>query len=668
MAFMKWDRRSQHRRGAEISPDEIFLDAKNLPGFEYGRLEGRLERPLTRRAVISMGALFVLFGFIIFGRTFFLQLVHGSSFAYRAEYNQLQKQLLIPERGLLYDRNNALLAWNNPAWRVVVRAKHVMEQGTLEDDITAFAGKISDALLREALTERLAERIARARAQNTDLLVAEIFNWETAQRFPRTASRIPFAVEQFTSRSYDRRQGLAHVIGYLGRSENPDTNMLAFSPHLEGKAGAENFYETVLGGRPGTRIVEFNSLGERVEEYTQASPQSGESIMLTVDAELSERLFQIIEQVVRERGFSGGGGIVLDIASGEVLALTSYPEYDATILTQGRPASAIGAMVADPGKPFFNRVVQGLYSPGSIFKPVIAVGALEEGTVLPDRAVFSSGSISVPNPYDKDKPSVFYDWKAHGWVDMRRALAVSSNVYFYSVGGGFGDVAGLGIERIKLYASRFGLGKLSGIDLPGEEGGFIPDPAWKAAQTADATWRIGDTYNVSIGQGGLQVTPLQMAVVAAEIANGGMLVHPHLQKEVHGVDGETKTSYFAAKPIGLSASSLAVVREGMRRAVTEGTAQALQRLNVTVAAKTGTAEIGSGKRVNSWVIGFAPYERPRIAFAVVLEDGDAHNLIGAPFVMRQFLEWVQGHAVQYIVPSPPLSGQTSFRVAADNEV
>lgn len=655
MRLMRWNKRRRWKRGVEISPDEILLDAKNLPGFERDRLEGRLERPLSARAVLGMGALFTLLGLIIFGRMIFLQVVNGTSYAYRAEHNQLQKQMLVPERGLLYDRNGVLLAWNDPAWRVSVPAKNVVERGTLQEDITAFAAQIPDASLREALTDRLAERIINARAEHADLFMAEIFNWESAQRFQRTASAIPFAVELFTSRAYRRQPGIAHVVGYLGRSENANGDMPPSQSRLVGKAGAEGFYELALGGRPGVRLTEINSLGEQVEEYVQSAPQSGESSTLSIDAGLSEEFYRIVEQVARDRGFGGGGGIVLDATNGEVLALVSYPEYDSTVLTQGRPASAIRAMVTDSRKPFFNRAVQGLYPPGSIFKPIVATGALEEGTVSPDKKVFSSGSISVPNPYNKDEPSIFYDWKAHGWVDMRRALAVSSNVYFYSVGGGFGDVVGLGVERIKAYAERFGLGHLSGIDLPGEEKGLVPSPAWEAEQKTDAVWRVGDTYNMSIGQGGLQVTPLQMAVMAAGVANGGALIHPHVQKEIHGIDGEIVPSFFSAAATGFSTSSLAVVQEGMRRAVLEGTAQALNGLGVTVAAKTGTAEIGSGQRINSWVIGFAPYEHPRIAFAIVLESGNAHNLVGAPFAARQLLGWMQKHAAQYFTPAPLFS-------------
>jgi penicillin-binding protein 2 len=267
-------------------------------------------------------------------------------------------------------------------------------------------------------------------------------------------------------------------------------------------------------------------------------------------------------------------------------------------------------------------------------KPFLAVAALEEGVVTPKTVYVSTGKLVVPNPYDSEKPTIFKDWRAHGAVDMRRALAVSSDVYFYIVGGGFGKDRGLGISAIDTYATRFGFGAQTGFPLEEEPQGVVPSPAWKTETFNESVWRVGDTYNTSIGQYGWQVTLLQSVRAVASLANNGTLVSPTILK-----DGQTERV-----SLGMGAENLQVVREGMRMAVTEGTAQSLSLPGFPVAAKTGTAETGERKEfTNSLVIGFFPYDKPKYAFAVILERSKAGTQIGAPAVMREILFWVKQH-------------------------
>ncbi len=271
----------------------------------------------------------------------------------------------------------------------------------------------------------------------------------------------------------------------------------------------------------------------------------------------------------------------------------------------------------------------------------MALGALNEGVISPKKKIYDTGSISIPNPYFPDKKSVFYDWKAHGWVDMRKALAVSCDVYFYEIGGGFGGQKGLGIKKIGEYARMFGLGRKTGIDLNGEKKGTVPSPELKRKKLKNAIWRIGDTYNASIGQGSFQVTPIQMAVYAATLANGGKILRPHLIKSASGDD-------FMKRKIDIPNRYFQIVKEGMRMAVLDGTASGLNISSVKIAAKTGTAEIGTSKKyVNSWVIGFLPYDNPKIAFAIVLEKGPAKNLVGALYAARQLFDWMAFNAPEY---------------------
>jgi penicillin-binding protein 2 len=352
----------------------------------------------------------------------------------------------------------------------------------------------------------------------------------------------------------------------------------------------------------------------------------------SLDAKIQQDLFNSIQKLSESHGFTGGAGVVMDIHSGEILSLVSYPEFNGEILSLGEDKNIINNYITDKRKLFLNRAVSGLYAPGSIVKPFFALGALMEGIISPEKSIFSAGSISIPNPYDPSKPTIFKDWKAHGWTAMREAIAVSSDVYFYSIGGGFDGQAGLGIARLEKYSRLFNIGEKTGVDLPTEKSGVIPNPEWKAKNFKGEAWRVGNTYHTSIGQYGFQVTPLEMARATSTLANGGTVLTPHLLLE--DKDMEAKVS-----KIDLDKEQLKVIYEGMRMTVTEGTAGPLNVPYVKVAAKTGTAQIGVLKnRVNSWVVGYFPYENPKYSFAIFLEDGgQSYN---AAYLARELVDWM----------------------------
>jgi penicillin-binding protein 2 len=330
----------------------------------------------------------------------------------------------------------------------------------------------------------------------------------------------------------------------------------------------------------------------------------------------------------------------MDVRTGEIIALVSFPEFDSQLLSDG-DTTALASYTTDVREPFLNRAVSGAYAPGSIVKPIFAAGALAEGIISPEKEIESIGYISIPNPYNPPQPTIIRDWRAHGWTDMREAIAVSSDVYFFSIGGGYAGQEGLGILRLDEYAQLFGLGKDTGSPFLGEVTGTVPTPEWKARMFEGDEWRIGDTYNTSIGQYGFQVTPLQMARVSAVFANGGWLLTPHILK-TQKVDKE-----FVAIDEGV----LKVVRDGMRLAVTSanGTAQSLAIAGLPIAGKTGTAEVGAGNRLmHSWVIGFWPADNPQYAFATVLERAPAGTLAGAAPAMRSFFEWMINEKAEYV--------------------
>lgn len=474
------------------------------------------------------------------------------------------------------------------------------------------------------------------RAENNRLVKVGL-NAERGLIYDRNMKELAWNVSE--GRAYWQEPGLSHVAGYVGYAgEDQDSGD---SRKKVGKAGIEKAFAKELAGRDGLRLVEEDALGHIISESMEDKGENGRSLVLTIDAELQSELFKILRRLIYERGFLAGSGIIVDTLSGEILALTSFPEIDSEKFSQDAAPEEVEAFLNDERKPFFFRALEGLYAPGSVFKPVVALGALSEKIIDPSREILSTGSISIPNPYFPELSSVFYDWKPHGLVDMRRAIAVSSNIYFYTIGGGFGNQPGLGARRISEYARKLGFGARTGLELP-EAKGFLPTPEWKEKnQPDDPIWRLGDTYNLSIGQGMIQVTPMQMAELAALIAGDGIKAKPHLVKALLLPSGERQAiAKTGEEKIDIPQEALKTVKEGMAQAVEYGTASALSGLGVKVAGKTGTAEVGAGKEVNSWFIGFLPYDEPRVALAIVLEKGSASNLVGAVFGAREIISWM----------------------------
>ncbi|MDO8493685.1 MAG: penicillin-binding transpeptidase domain-containing protein [bacterium] len=447
-------------------------------------------------------------------------------------------------------------------------------------------------------------------------------------------------------RVYGTESGLGHLIGYVGypTQEEVDRSPTTTALDLIGKAGIEKKYNDVLTGIDGRKIAEVNAKGEIQSEYIYEPGYPGKNLELSVDSRVTKKFYETIKKLAFEYKFKAGAGVIMDVKTGEILAMTSYPEYEPGILSNGDDRKAINGYLNSAEMPFLNRVISGLYTPGSILKPIFALAALNEGIIAPDKKIFSKGYISIPNPFFPDKQSVFKDWKAHGWVDMRRALAVSSDVYFYAIGGGYEDQKGLGILKLDEYSKMFGLGTTTRMELDAEGDGNIPTPEWKAENFKGDKWRIGDTYISSIGQYGFLVTPIQMARMAGALATDGKIVTPTIFKS----KDDLPVSY---DQIDIPKVMFRVVKEGMREGVTDsdGTARALNLPEVKVAAKTGTAELGITKKlVNSWGVGFFPYDDPRYAFALVMEKGSRENVVGANSALRELFVWMGSSTPEYL--------------------
>jgi len=515
-------------------------------------------------------------------------------------------------------------------------------EGRLEKPITkktfwlfsVFLGLVVLFLLTKVFYLQVVEGQALAERAEKNSLKQEIVLPPRAIISDRNGVKL--AWDEGDSRIYIDFPGFSHVLGYISlpSKEDVEKNPNILMNEKIGKEGIEKKYENVLRGTLGIKLVEVDSQNNITSESVQTPPQSEENFNLTIDSRVQSKFFEIMNSVLKGYNFQGGAGIILDVNNGEILSLVSWPEYNPKNLE---------SFLGDKSKPFLNRAIAGLYAPGSIVKPLIAIAALNEGIISPDKQIFSSGSISIPNPFFPDKKSIFYDWQPNGWCDMKRALAVSSDVYFYEIGGGFEDVKGLGIKRIEDYAKKFRFTSKTGIDLNGEEEGVVPSPELKAkVNPTDPIWRIGDTYNASIGQGYFHITPVEMAVYAATLANNGKIIQPYLffnneKIQFKTIDPPILEKYFN------------IIKQGMRMAVTEGTASGLNTSSVNIAAKTGTAEIDVAKKyINSWVIGFFPYEKPKYAFAAVMEKGLHQSPVNALYIMRQLIDWMSIYTPEYL--------------------
>ena len=434
--------------------------------------------------------------------------------------------------------------------------------------------------------------------------------------------------------------GFSHILGYVSYPTK-DNSGNYWQDEFIGKDGLEKKYNDQIKGENGSKIIEIDAKGMIHSENIINTPKQGSDLITSVDSRIQKIFFASIKNLAENNSFVGGAGIIMDARNGEIIASVSFPEYDSEILSLGKDSKKISSYMNDKRKFFLDRTISGLYTPGSVVKPFLGLGALAEGVIDSQKKILSTGSISIPNPYFPDQKTVFKDWRVNGWTNMAQALAVSSDIYFYAIGGGFEEQKGLGIEKINKYTTLFGIGETTGVDLPDEKGGIVPSPEWKLKNFKGDPWRVGDTYHTAIGQYGFQVTPIEIARAVSAIANYGTMLTPHLILEDKKMEERTRI-------IDIKKEYFDIVHDGMRQAVTYGTAIVLNVPYVKVAAKTGTAQLGVVKnKVNSWVIGFFPYENPKYAFTVMMEAGPSTGSANASSAMRELLDWMSIHTPEY---------------------
>jgi penicillin-binding protein 2 len=410
-----------------------------------------------------------------------------------------------------------------------------------------------------------------------------------------------------------------------------------------GKAGVELTYESLLRGSTGSRAIEVDSSGRELAVIESNAATPGFNLVLSIDVQLQRRVEEILRESMGES--LNAAAVVIDVHTGDILALVSLPNYDSSVFTGEVDQAALNAFVEDPAKPMLNHAISEMYAPGSTFKQITGLAALQEGVATAGTEIFSPGYLDVENEYLPGVFDRFMDWRSDlGTMNFYRGLAMSSDVYFYYLSGGYFDKGqqvfrGLGATRLAEWARTFGLGGETGIDLPGESEGLVPDPEWKE-ETVGEGWLLGDTYNFGIGQGYVASTPLQMLLVTAAIANGGDLLVPHVVKEL--TDGAGNVVSLARETVqqnlNIDPRNLDIMREAMRQVVDGGSGFTAEVPGVAVAGKTGTAEFGEEIAPNrykehGWFTGFAPFENPEVAVVVFHEQGNGSGT-AAPTAAR----------------------------------
>ena len=628
----------------------------------------------------------IFFTFIIV-RLWNLQVASSEEYQRSADRNRFRLVQVDAPRGIIYDRNERVLVRNVPSFTVSI----------------VPAGLPEDAEARSALLNRVSQLLGMpsgpsaptAALGDTGAAVAEdeaaspAYHAQSIEEILHARTTGPYAQSRYApiriASNVDRQAAFiieeehlelpgvvvtaeplryyvdgpltAHILGYVGPI--PRERLQAYAPDiyepddLVGLTGIELSQEAYLRGAKGRKHIEVDAFEREVAVIASQPATQGDSVVLTIDLDLQRAVEEALREGMRLAGSAVGVVVAMDPRTGEILAMVSLPSYDSNLFSGGISYADYAQLSDDPHRPLMNHAISGQYPPGSTFKIVAACAALEEHVVTRETRLTCQGTLLLPNKFYPDDPSkaqTFYCWRkqGHGALNIVEAVQHSCDVFFYRVSGGYLEFPGLGIERLAEYARMFGFGQPSDIELPGEAAGLVPSDRWKR-QNYGENWVTGDTYNAAIGQGYVLATPLQVLNATAALANGGTVYRPQLVYKV--MDGGNQAiDVLAPQPVGsldVSPEYIALVRQGMRDAVTHGTAWLLRMPTISVAGKTGTAEYpGVDEEGNllldeqgylpthAWFTAFAPFDEPEIALVVFLDGGGEGSQTAVPVAAR----------------------------------
>lgn len=612
---------------------------------------------------------FLVFIIIIFSRVFFIQIVQKNYYHSISSGNRIRIKKIEANRGILYDRNRIPMVRNVASFMLYLTPIDLPGD---DNERNQLIGRIVDILNfsneNKILVKDVEDKLSKVKRGSLEsyqpLFIEDDISHNSAmllyletQKMPgvslvqkdrrhylididtpiKVASTTNNKTKYIIKNENRRVESLSHILGYIGKINKEEFEKYGnkySSIDYIGKTGLEHALEEELRGLKGKKQVEVDALGKERRVISSDDANNGYNLILSLDVKLQAKIEEIVKRHLEELKLHNAAVVAMDPRNGEILALVSIPGFDNNAFSGGISSKNYKSIINDDDKSLFNRAIKGEYPSGSTIKPVMLASALQERVISEWTNINSTGGVRINKWF-------FPDWKqgGHGLTNAKKAIAQSVNTYFYYIGGGYEDFIGLGIKRILEYDAKFGLGSPTGIDLSGESGGFLPSKQWKR-EKFDEPWYIGDTYHLSIGQGFLLTTPLQVANFTSFFANNGILYKPRLLKKIERDNGDFVKEKMpeVIKKDFIDAYNVKVVKEGMRQTVTIGSARSLNALSVKVAGKTGTAQWSSNKTPHAWFTCFAPYKNPEIVLTVLVEEGGEGTYVSVPIV-KEILEY-----------------------------
>jgi penicillin-binding protein 2 len=583
--------------------------------------------------------LFLVAVSVLIVRLGYLQIIRGAEFKQKSDNNSIRYRNIKPLRGLIMDRNRFVLVDNKPSFDVIyMPSKNKANELSVEKLKELYESKSMDFPYDQSLLKNAKPHMPVKLDKNVSM--------EKVALVETNALNLPgIYVDVSPIRLYLDGEILAPVIGYTGEISKEEIeksdDKYAYGD-VSGKHGLEKFFDSYIRGRRGAELVEVNVYGKEIKNLGRNDPVSGYNMVLTIDADLQKAAWEAMDG-------KAGSAVVIDPRDGAVLAMVSSPSFDPNLFNEGISSELWSQLQSNPFAPLSNKAISGQYPPGSTYKLIVATAALEEGVITPDTKIFCNGSFTLGN-------RTYRCWKkgGHGSVDLHKAIVGSCDVYFYTVG------KMLGVDRIAEYAKRFGLGDLSGIDLPNEKKGLVPTREWKLRRKKEI-WQMGETISISIGQGYNLVTALQLANAFGTFANGGTLWRPYLVKKIESTDGKVYKEFFPEKKgeLKISAKTIAIINDALKGVVNEpgGTGQNAKLPGVEVCGKTGTSQVlglpedekarrrkilGAFQKDHALFACYAPSKAPEIAIAVILENAGGGGAFAAPVARRILSAYFEG--------------------------
>jgi penicillin-binding protein 2 len=613
------------------------------------------ESDTSRRPALWLGLGMVAVLGLLIARLFLLQVSGGSVNLALANGNRVRERVERAPRGVIYDRNQQPLARNQASYDVTVVPQLLPDSKAARQAEYKLLGSILGMAPADVATK--VETCTSSKdpevclADGSPKLVAAGVERTQALLADQATDQLPgFALDVNPIREYVDGGLLSVVLGYTGRitaeekQDNPDYGLT----DLIGKLGIEKQYEALLRGVNGGERAEVDATGRPLRVLENVDPVPGDNLVLSIDMSLEQKMAEVIKKQMDLSKATRAAGVAINPQTGEILAAVSLPTYDNNLFSRGISQADYQKLLGDPAQPLFNKAISGAYPSGSIIKPLVASAALQEHIITPSTTITDTGKLEVTNQYNSSIKYVFQGWEHSGLgvMNVFSAIARSSDIFFYTVAGGFTNFTHyLGVDKLTKYYQLFGLGAKTGVDLPSETAGRVPTPDWKKKATGES-WYTGDTYNISVGQGDILVSPLQMAAAIAAVANGGTLYQPHFLLKAVDTKGKVvqEVKPQVIRQGFISPANLEIVRQGMRQTVTDtnGTAccKMEQEVPVAVAGKTGSAETDPGNNVppHSWFEAFAPYDNPQIVTVILLEKAGEGAEYAVP-ATRELLAW-----------------------------